>query len=49
LRKALYNYMHGTGLDEDVRAWFDHLPHPVPRPTVKKHFIERALRPATAR
>ncbi len=44
LRKALYNYMHGTGLDEDVRAWFGHLPHPVPRPTVKKHFIEKALR-----
>jgi hypothetical protein len=43
LRKALYNYMHGTGLEEDVRAWFEHLPHPVPRATVKKHFIERAL------
>ncbi len=23
LRKALYNYMHGVGLDEDVRVWFD--------------------------
>ncbi len=23
LRKALYNYMHGLGLDEDVRVWFD--------------------------
>ena len=22
LRKALYNYMHGLGLDADVRAWF---------------------------
>ena len=22
LRKALYNYMHGIGLDEDVREWF---------------------------
>ncbi len=43
LRKALYNYMHGTGLDEDVRAWFGHLAHPVPRTTVKKRFIERAL------
>jgi len=43
LRKALYNYMHGIGLDEDVRAWFEHLPHPVPRTTVKKRFIERAL------
>ena len=43
LRKALYNYMHGIGLDEDVRAWFSHLHHPVPRPTVKKHRIARAL------
>ncbi|MGX5649773.1 radical SAM protein [Hydrogenophaga sp. YM1] len=43
LRKALYNYMHGSGLDEDVRAWFEHLPHPVPRPTVKKQRIARAL------
>jgi radical SAM superfamily enzyme YgiQ (UPF0313 family) len=43
LRKALYNYMHGIGLDEDVRAWFSHLPHPVPRPTVKKNRIARAL------
>ena len=23
LRKALYNYMHGIGLDEDVRIWFE--------------------------
>lgn len=43
LRKAIYNYMHGIGLDEDVRAWFSHLPDPVPRTRVKKHFIQRAL------
>src|SRR5690606_32445789 len=43
LRKALYNYMHGTGLDEDVRAWFEHIPYPLPRPTVKKQRIARAL------
>ena len=23
LRKAIYNFMHGVGLDEDVRTWFD--------------------------
>jgi len=23
LKKALYNYMHGVGLDADVRTWFD--------------------------
>jgi hypothetical protein len=40
LKKALYNYMHGIGLDEDVRAWFGGR---VPRPTVSRHFIARAL------
>ncbi len=29
LRKALYNYMHGVGLDADVREWFE--PRPVRR------------------
>ncbi len=40
LRKALYNYMHGIGLDEDVRQWFD---FPVPKARVPRHRIERAL------
>ena len=40
LRKALYNFMHGVGLDADVRSWFD---APVPRPAVKRGFIARAL------
>jgi hypothetical protein len=40
LNKALYNYMHGIGLDQDVRAWFDDR---VPRPRVARHFIARAL------
>jgi hypothetical protein len=41
LNKALYNYMHGIGLDADVRGWFDRR---VPKVTVPRHFIERALR-----
>jgi radical SAM superfamily enzyme YgiQ (UPF0313 family) len=41
LRKALYNYMHGLGLDEDVRAWFD---APVARPRVPKRLVADALR-----
>ncbi len=41
LNKALYNFMHGIGLDEDVRSWFAGR---VPRPRVPRHFIERALR-----
>ena len=40
LNKALYNFMHGIGLDEDVRAWFDLR---VPRPTVNRNIIARAL------
>ncbi len=40
LKKALYNYMHGLGLDEDVRVWWD---FPVPKPRVAKRRIERAL------
>jgi radical SAM superfamily enzyme YgiQ (UPF0313 family) len=27
LRKALYNYMHGVGLDADVREWFEPPPN----------------------
>ncbi|MCM2287440.1 MAG: radical SAM protein [Sulfuritalea sp.] len=41
LNKALYNYMHGIGLDQDVRSWFSGR---VPKTTVPRHFIERALR-----
>jgi hypothetical protein len=40
LNKALYNYMHGLGLDDDVRNWFD---MPVSKTRVPRHFIERAL------
>ena len=40
LKKALYNYMHGLGLEEDVRTWFV---GKVPRTTVAKHRIARAL------
>jgi radical SAM superfamily enzyme YgiQ (UPF0313 family) len=41
LRKAIYNFMHGIGLEEDVRNWFD---FNVPKTRVKKDQIERALR-----
>jgi radical SAM superfamily enzyme YgiQ (UPF0313 family) len=41
LRKAIYNYMHGIGLDEDVRTWF---PLKVPRTAVASHYIEDALK-----
>ncbi|MDQ2138196.1 radical SAM protein [Alcaligenaceae bacterium B3P038] len=41
LRKAIYNFMHGIGLEEDVRTWF---PFKVPKTTVPRNKIERALR-----
>lgn len=40
LNKALYNYMHGIGLDQDVRGWFE---DKVPMPTVHRDFIDIAL------
>jgi hypothetical protein len=43
LRKAIYNYMHGIGLEEDVRTWFSHLPGKVPKATVGRHRIAKAL------
>ncbi len=40
LKKALYNYMHGIGLEDDVRVWFD---FNVPKSRIAKRRIERAL------
>jgi hypothetical protein len=40
LKKAIYNYMHGIGLDEDVRRWFNLR---VPKTTVPRQRIARAL------
>ena len=34
LRRAVYNFMHGVGLDSDVRTWFD---FPMPRASKKKN------------
>jgi hypothetical protein len=40
LRKAVYNYMLGMGLEEDVRVWFS---TPRPKARVAKDFIKKAL------
>lgn len=40
LNKALYNFMHGIGLEDDVRGWFD---FPVPKPAVRRGLIHRVL------
>jgi hypothetical protein len=44
LSKALYNYMHGMGLDEDVRNWFK---AGVPKTKVPRRYIENALNGAS--
>ena len=45
LGKALYNFMHGVGLEEDVRRWFEDEfgGRRVPRPTVGRRRIASAL------
>ena len=43
LRKAIYNYMHGIALDDDVRNWFDLPRGQVPKPSVPRQKIARAL------
>jgi radical SAM superfamily enzyme YgiQ (UPF0313 family) len=40
LRTAVYNYMHGIGLEEDVRVWFD---GKVPRSRVRRGWLRQAL------
>ncbi|GAB4087499.1 B12-binding domain-containing radical SAM protein [Hydrogenophaga soli] len=40
LKKAIYNYMHGMCVEDDVRRFFN---TKVPRPTVKRDFVARAL------
>ncbi|MFT7519850.1 MAG: hypothetical protein ACI9MC_001994 [Kiritimatiellia bacterium] len=40
LDQAVYNYMHGLGLDRDVVSWFD---VPVPPTTISPEFIWRSL------
>jgi hypothetical protein len=40
LDKAIYNYMHGIGLERPVHDWFERR---VPRTKVRRDYIERAL------
>jgi radical SAM superfamily enzyme YgiQ (UPF0313 family) len=55
LRRALYNFMHGVGLDTDLRSWFAEpaesprraaakRPRRVPKPKVPRDLIWNALR-----
>ena len=40
LKKSLFNYMHGIGLDEPLSKWFE---FKVPKTTVAANFIQKAL------
>jgi radical SAM superfamily enzyme YgiQ (UPF0313 family) len=49
LRKAVYNFMHGLGLDADPRSWFERSARrtqAIPRPSVPPDLIRRALEEA---
>ena len=53
LKKAIYNYMHGIGLEADVRSWFQDAlieyaggkspAFKIPKSTVSRHKIQQAL------
>jgi hypothetical protein len=43
LKKGIYNFMHGVGLEEDVRMWWD---IPTPKTRVVRRRIELALKRA---
>lgn len=40
LRRAIYNFMHGQGLEADVRGWF---PMRVPKPKIPAKFVADSL------
>ena len=43
LKKAIYNYMHGVGFDIKAQTWFDGQGLSIPKTTVAKNFIQKAL------
>ena len=43
LKKAIYNYMHGVGVENDVRQWFELPKGQCPKTTVPRHKIAKAL------
>jgi hypothetical protein len=43
LKKAIYNYMHGVGFDEDVRNWFDLTSEQILKTSIPRNKIAKAL------
>ena len=44
LKKAIYNYMHGIALDQDVKTWFDLPGLKTPKTTISRQAIAKALK-----
>jgi hypothetical protein len=44
LKKAIYNYMHGIALDQDVKTWFDLPGQKTPKTTISRQAIAKALK-----
>lgn len=40
LKKALYNYMHGIGLEEPLQFWFE---SKVPKPNLNKNYLKKFI------
>jgi radical SAM superfamily enzyme YgiQ (UPF0313 family) len=43
LKKAIYNYMHGLGFEEDVRVWFKGFVKNPPKSTIHRHTLAKLL------
>ncbi|MBU3615101.1 radical SAM protein [Polynucleobacter sp. Latsch14-2] len=43
LKKAIYNFMHGVGLEQDVRTWFEHGEMVIPKSKVSRKKIAKIL------
>ena len=43
LKKAIYNFMHGIGIEADMRSWFEDFEGAAPSTTVPRHQIAQAL------
>ncbi len=41
LNKAVYNFMHGIGMDMAIKDWFD---FPVPAISVKRNYVKQAIK-----
>ena len=44
LKKAIYNYMHGIALDQDVKTWFDLPGQKTPKTTISRQAIAKVLK-----